>query len=352
MMPTANIFRHKPWACDCWSDWGTKTSVRHLGKHGQCCQSNGEHWRTWKNPGKSSPGETCAQWRWGSLGCQVCQGILATKFWRETRPCRPISLRPRHSRFLSSEDLCFFPFQVTEETCTILQGLGYSCECRGLINVKGKGELRTYFVCTDTAKFQGLGLNWGLLVGARHAGNPFPSLKQARRKAQPHTRHKGSPRGWSSPPEQVAVCAWPPWTCTRGRVSLGQSPGLTHRQPEPLCCPSLQGGLQASREQLICGPCTHPQGAVEETLEHDLETCLPHPPRPVTCTRGTCLFSSRMGGSAFLPQHTSYKSTHFSYRHSGKWSWKIVLHLQMGSINREKAPQWTLTSYPLWHVSV
>lgn len=49
--------------------------------------------------------------------------------------------------------------QVTEETCIILQGLGYSCECRGLINVKGKGELRTYFVCTDTAKFQGLGLN-------------------------------------------------------------------------------------------------------------------------------------------------------------------------------------------------
>ncbi|XP_042637709.1 LOW QUALITY PROTEIN: adenylate cyclase type 7 [Orycteropus afer afer] len=49
--------------------------------------------------------------------------------------------------------------QVTEETCTILQELGYSCECRGLINVKGKGELRTYFVCTDTAKFPGLGLN-------------------------------------------------------------------------------------------------------------------------------------------------------------------------------------------------
>ncbi|XP_006121204.2 adenylate cyclase type 7 [Pelodiscus sinensis] len=49
--------------------------------------------------------------------------------------------------------------QVTEETSKILQGLGYSCECRGLINVKGKGELRTYFVCTDTAKSQGIGLN-------------------------------------------------------------------------------------------------------------------------------------------------------------------------------------------------
>lgn len=59
----------------------------------------------------------------------------------------------------ASEDTGLLPFQVTEETCTILQSLGYSCECRGLINVKGKGELRTYFVCTDTAKFQGLGLN-------------------------------------------------------------------------------------------------------------------------------------------------------------------------------------------------
>ncbi|XP_030326940.1 adenylate cyclase type 7 isoform X2 [Strigops habroptila] len=44
--------------------------------------------------------------------------------------------------------------QVTEETSKILQELGYSCECRGLINVKGKGELRTYFVCTEMAKFQ------------------------------------------------------------------------------------------------------------------------------------------------------------------------------------------------------
>ncbi|KAM9302041.1 adenylate cyclase type 7 [Gastrophryne carolinensis] len=46
--------------------------------------------------------------------------------------------------------------QVTEETCHILEGLGYSCECRGLINVKGKGELRTYFVCTDMTKSQAL----------------------------------------------------------------------------------------------------------------------------------------------------------------------------------------------------
>uniref|UniRef100_A0A669C9G5 Adenylate cyclase type 7 n=1 Tax=Oreochromis niloticus TaxID=8128 RepID=A0A669C9G5_ORENI len=42
--------------------------------------------------------------------------------------------------------------QVTEETSLVLQDLGYSCECRGLINVKGKGELKTFFVCTDMSK--------------------------------------------------------------------------------------------------------------------------------------------------------------------------------------------------------
>ncbi|XP_056600545.1 adenylate cyclase type 7 isoform X2 [Triplophysa dalaica] len=49
--------------------------------------------------------------------------------------------------------------QVTEETSDVLQKLGYSCECRGLINVKGKGELKTFFVCTDSSKQQGMGLS-------------------------------------------------------------------------------------------------------------------------------------------------------------------------------------------------
>ncbi|KAM9494774.1 adenylate cyclase type 7 isoform 1-T2 [Clarias gariepinus] len=49
--------------------------------------------------------------------------------------------------------------QVTEETSDVLQMLGYSCECRGLINVKGKGELKTFFVCTDSNKQQGMGLS-------------------------------------------------------------------------------------------------------------------------------------------------------------------------------------------------
>ncbi|KAM9825638.1 adenylate cyclase type 7 isoform 2-T2 [Syngnathus typhle] len=49
--------------------------------------------------------------------------------------------------------------QVTEETSDVLHRLGYSCECRGFISVKGKGELKTFFVCTDTSKQQGMGLS-------------------------------------------------------------------------------------------------------------------------------------------------------------------------------------------------
>ncbi|XP_028558091.2 adenylate cyclase type 4 isoform X2 [Podarcis muralis] len=42
--------------------------------------------------------------------------------------------------------------QVTEETAKALETLGYTCSLRGVIKVKGKGELRTYFVCTDTTR--------------------------------------------------------------------------------------------------------------------------------------------------------------------------------------------------------
>ncbi|XP_028993155.1 adenylate cyclase type 2-like [Betta splendens] len=39
--------------------------------------------------------------------------------------------------------------QVTEETAQVVQSVGYSVTLRGVVNVKGKGELTTYFVNTD-----------------------------------------------------------------------------------------------------------------------------------------------------------------------------------------------------------
>ncbi|XP_051836518.1 adenylate cyclase type 4 isoform X3 [Antechinus flavipes] len=42
--------------------------------------------------------------------------------------------------------------QVTEETARVLQSLGYTCYSRGVIKVKGKGQLRTYFLSTESAR--------------------------------------------------------------------------------------------------------------------------------------------------------------------------------------------------------
>lgn len=61
--------------------------------------------------------------------------------------------------------------QVTEESFKVLSKLGYSCDCRGLINVKGKGELKTFFVCTDMSKQQGMGLSWGRTATAKRTGH-------------------------------------------------------------------------------------------------------------------------------------------------------------------------------------
>lgn len=43
-------------------------------------------------------------------------------------------------------------FQTTEDTAKVLQEIGYKCECRGSIHVKGKGDLTTYLVQTKLEK--------------------------------------------------------------------------------------------------------------------------------------------------------------------------------------------------------
>ncbi|XP_017292989.1 adenylate cyclase type 4 isoform X2 [Kryptolebias marmoratus] len=44
--------------------------------------------------------------------------------------------------------------QVTEETSQIVQSIGYDVTFRGVINVKGKGELKTYFVNTSSVRLE------------------------------------------------------------------------------------------------------------------------------------------------------------------------------------------------------
>lgn len=43
--------------------------------------------------------------------------------------------------------------QVTQETCEILQTFGYTFKQRGLVAVKGKGQLMTYYLAVIGAFF-------------------------------------------------------------------------------------------------------------------------------------------------------------------------------------------------------
>lgn len=48
--------------------------------------------------------------------------------------------------YLTCINIKFSLLQVTEETCQILQCFGYYFEQRGLVAVKGKGQLMTYYL--------------------------------------------------------------------------------------------------------------------------------------------------------------------------------------------------------------
>lgn len=44
-------FRHQCGSSGGWSDWSQETTVRHLGKHGECSQQDGQHWSTGEDTG-------------------------------------------------------------------------------------------------------------------------------------------------------------------------------------------------------------------------------------------------------------------------------------------------------------
>lgn len=56
-----------------------------------------------------------------------------------------------HTFSLSSFSFCS---QVTEETAQMVESVGYGVTLRGVVNVKGKGELTTYFINTDQSSPQ------------------------------------------------------------------------------------------------------------------------------------------------------------------------------------------------------
>lgn len=125
------LARDKPWASHCRCYRGPETSIWHLGKQRERGQSDGDHWGAGENTG----GMSYKNYSW-----------------------TPFSLLVRFFIY----PLFFLSVQVTEETSHILSTLGYMCSCRGIINVKGKGELKTYFVHTEMTRSlsQGTVMPW------------------------------------------------------------------------------------------------------------------------------------------------------------------------------------------------
>lgn len=125
-----------------------------MGQHSKCGQQDGEYRGAGKDPGTMNEHNVGFIWLRGWLA-------LAKAHLKELNS--PV-VNDSCALKCISDQITLGPFlQVTEETSTVLRKLGYSCDCRGFINVKGKGELKTFFVCTDASKQQSMGLSWGRL---------------------------------------------------------------------------------------------------------------------------------------------------------------------------------------------
>uniref|UniRef100_A0A3Q4M4D7 Adenylate cyclase type 2 n=1 Tax=Neolamprologus brichardi TaxID=32507 RepID=A0A3Q4M4D7_NEOBR len=92
-----------------------------------------------------TPGPECAQASLDSL--LHFEYISVSKLDHRSEMWQHCALFKRKKKTLPDWWKC-----VTEETREILTKLGYMCSCRGIINVKGKGELKTYFVHTEMTR--------------------------------------------------------------------------------------------------------------------------------------------------------------------------------------------------------
>lgn len=125
-----------------------------MGQHSKCGQQDGEYRGAGKDPGTMNEHNVGFIWLRGWLA-------LAKAHLKELNS--PVVNDSCALKCISDQITLDSFLQVTEETSTVLRKLGYSCDCRGFINVKGKGELKTFFVCTDASKQQSMGLSWGRL---------------------------------------------------------------------------------------------------------------------------------------------------------------------------------------------
>ena len=68
--------------------------------------------------------------------------------------------------------------QVTEETCQILQMFGYTFEQRGLVSVKGKGQLMTYYLQGKSEKPPSSPVMISTMQTVEEVDEPQPTIVQ------------------------------------------------------------------------------------------------------------------------------------------------------------------------------
>lgn len=129
---------HKSWSHYSWCNWGAQTSLRYLGK--------------------VSIVVTTCWYLWFVGDAFSCISIQHHSYFRFLNEISCINFNSDifivKNLLLSTVNVASRmestgkagAIQVTQETCEILQTFGYSFEQRGLVAVKGKGQLMTYYL--------------------------------------------------------------------------------------------------------------------------------------------------------------------------------------------------------------
>ncbi|KAJ6649486.1 Adenylate cyclase type 7, partial [Pseudolycoriella hygida] len=73
---------------------------------------------------------------------------------------------------------------VTEETCEILQTFGYAFEQRGLVAVKGKGQLMTYYLQGKTTRQNSL--HSSPILAAINPMETLPEMDESKESTPPN----------------------------------------------------------------------------------------------------------------------------------------------------------------------
>lgn len=152
--------------------------------------------------------------------------------------------------------------QVSEESHCILRGLGYSFDYRGTVNVKGKGQMRTYLYpkLGDGSGDNGTGPGGGGGTGSGVLSHHQLPITEIQAKPEGDVRQPGLEETASKKPSVGAPSYFAPSPVT-----------LASQANAPLCCSSSPSSTSSSATQggigVPLGPVLGPSDVARETTK-------------------------------------------------------------------------------------